>query len=416
MEKRVGFLEEKDFDKLMVSFLLAEPFFASIMRFVHKRCTFDPKMPTAAIAFEGDWFTLYWNVDFIAGLTKKQFFGLLQHECYHIIFRHLTTRMQEPRILWNIATDLAINSLIPRDELPEGALIPGFFLNELISEDMLQHTEREKNVSGFLAWLPKEKSAEWYMKEMQSHVEQENDLIRYFEGTDFGFDVHLFHEAIMTDTEREFIEAQLKKRIGDAAIRAERTNGWGSVSKELQKKILDSLNDAVNWKRALHYFCGTKQNARHSKTFRRIHRKYPYIHPGTKIKRTSNLVIYIDQSGSMKDSSLSAFFGSLHVLAREIGFVVYHFDSVVDEQSKYMWKKNQSYRHPMRTSAGGTSFQAVELHFRSISQQYDGYIIMTDGVAEKPETSVSKRAWVLLPGCSLDFTPDKRDVVINMTE
>ena len=70
----------------------------------------------------------------------------------------------------------------------------------------------------------------------------------------------------------------------------------------------------------------------------------------------------------------------------------------------------------MRTLTGGTCFQAVENHFHKISGEYDGYIVMTDGCAPKPTTSISKRAWVLLPGCELAFSPEQRDAVIIMKD
>ena len=144
----------------------------------------------------------------------------------------------------------------------------------------------------------------------------------------------------------------------------------------MKQQIFSACDDSVDWKKVLHYFCGTKQKSSKSRTFRRINRKYPYIHPGRKIKRTSNLAIYIDQSGSVSDSGISAFFDALNMLAKDVGFTVYHFDTEIDEQSKYSWRKNQKYQLPMRTLTGGTCFQAVENHFRKISVEYDGYIIM----------------------------------------
>ena len=89
---KLGILEQSDFNKLMVNFLLTEPFFASIMRLIRKRRTTDDSIPTAGVCVENGGFTMYWNPEFIGKLTKEQFFGLLKHECYHLIFKHVTTR------------------------------------------------------------------------------------------------------------------------------------------------------------------------------------------------------------------------------------------------------------------------------------------------------------------------------------
>lgn len=414
---KLGILEQSDFNKLMVNFLLTEPFFASIMRIIRKKRTTDGSIPTAGVCVENGGFSMYWNPEFIGKLTKEQFFGLLKHECYHLIFKHVTTRKQDPHLMWNIATDLAINSIIPVSQLPEGGLRPGQAFEDIGSIPDPKAAERAQKMSDFIVSLPLNKASEWYMQKLQEDPELQKEMEKHFQGEDCGFDIHMDGDGeAMSDSEREFIEGKLKQSIKEAADRAQKTNGWGSVSQDVKQQIFSSLDDSVDWKKALHYFCGTKQKSSKSRTFRRINRKYPYIHPGRKIKRTSNLAIYIDQSGSVSDSGIANFFDALNMLARDVGFTVYHFDTRVDENSRYSWRKNQKYQLPMRTLTGGTCFQAVERHFRKVAGEYDGYIVMTDGCAPKPDTSVSKRAWVLLPGCELAFTNEQRDAVIKMKD
>ena len=413
----LGILEQSDFNKLMVNFLLTEPFFASIMRLIKKKRVTDNSVPTAGVCVENGGFTMYWNPEFISKLNKEQFFGLLKHECYHLIFKHVTTRKQDPFLMWNIATDLAINSIIPVRELPEGGLRPGQPFKDISSIPDPKAAERAQKISDLIASLPLGKASEWYMQKLQEDPEMQKEMENHFEGEDCGFDMHMEGDGEdMSDSEREFVEGKLRQSIKEAADRAQKTNGWGSVSQDVKQQIFSSLDDSVDWKKALHYFCGTKQKSSKSRTFRRINRKYPYIHPGRKVKRTSNLAIYIDQSGSVSDSGIANFFDALNMLARDVGFTVYHFDTRVDEKSKYGWRKNQKYNLPMRTLTGGTCFQTVENHFKRRAGEYDGYIIMTDGCAPKPTTSVSKRAWVLLPGCELAFTNEQRDAVIKMKD
>ena len=108
------------------------------------------------------------------------------------------------------------------------------------------------------------------------------------------------------------------------------------------------------------------------------------------------------------------FSAALNKLARNVSFKVFHFDTIVDLKSEYSWKKGQRYNSPMRTLTGGTCFDCVEDHFRSRSKEFDGYIVMTDGMAPKPKTCISKRCWVLLPGYELHFTKEKRDSIVQM--
>ena len=107
----------------LIRLMWDEPFFACILRIVKKIRT--NKIPTAGVLAKDGEITMWWNPKFLAGLDPDKVKGLLKHEAYHLIFEHTTTRKHEPHIVWNYATDLAINSLINKDELPEGGLIPG---------------------------------------------------------------------------------------------------------------------------------------------------------------------------------------------------------------------------------------------------------------------------------------------------
>ncbi len=416
MEEKVqnlGEVTQKKFDSLMVSFLLSEPFFSSIMSHVRKVKTED--LPTAGVTVKDGAINLYWNPEFAAKLTRKTFFGLMKHECYHLIFKHVTARKQDPHILWNIATDLAINSIIPADELPEGGLIPGEPLlikdSSHMTEEMI---ERSKKMSDLIESFPKMKSSEWYMEMLLQDPEIEEAAKEIFEGNSAGFDVH-FDPDGLSESDKQIADAKIKDIVRKSADRAQKNNTWGSVSSEVKNQIVASLTDVVDWKKTLQYFCGTKQKANKSRTHRKINRKYPYIHPGRKVKHTSNLAIYIDQSGSVGDDGIASFFSALNQLARNVSFKVYHFDTRVDEESCYEWRKGKKYKLPMRTLSGGTNFDAVEDHFRKHSSKFDGYIVMTDGCAYKPKSCISKRCWVLLPGYELAFGSDKKDAVVKMS-
>ena len=56
-------------------------------------------------------------LDFVSNTTcTKKMFGLLKHECYHLIYQHVVLlESKNHTLMWNIATDLAINSTIPLD-------------------------------------------------------------------------------------------------------------------------------------------------------------------------------------------------------------------------------------------------------------------------------------------------------------
>ena len=116
-------IDNFDLTKHLVDFLWNEPFYSRILRSLNK--IESTMIPTAGVTSKDTDITLLWNREFMAGLSSKEVIGLLKHECLHLVFGHTTERRRDPHIIWNYATDLAINSTIPEKELPEGGLIPG---------------------------------------------------------------------------------------------------------------------------------------------------------------------------------------------------------------------------------------------------------------------------------------------------
>ena len=202
--------------------------------------------------------------------------------------------------------------------------------------------------------------------------------------------------------------------ISNASKEADRNNGWGSVSASVRRQIREMIKTNVDWRKVLQTFIGRSQRANKASTHRKINRKYPYIHPGRKTGHTSNLAVYIDQSGSISDADIAMFTSTLYDLSKKSTFTFYNFDTRVDEKSKKTWKKGKRRINIERTLSGGTCFRAVEDHFRDFKGNYDGYIVLTDGAAAKPPPCVKRRCWVILPSYKLAFDNDKIDTVVTM--
>ena len=398
-------------DPYLVKFLMSEPFFSTIIRHLGKVRT--EAISTAGVSVKDSALTLYWNPKFVASLKGKKVFGLLKHECYHLIFKHCTTRKQEPHQMWNLAADLAINSLIDEAELPEGGFIPGKALDLSKITDP-ERIKKWKEFSDLVASFPKNQAAEWYMEQLKKDpIAQE--LCKSPEIIEISFDDHGEWGENLSDEAKQILEGKVGDIIRKAMTKADSSNGWGSVSSSTRTMLRKMFSKSVNWKKVLQSFCGRRQRANKASTHRRLNRKYPYIHPGKHRSHTSNLVVYIDQSGSVSDEEVEVFFGALSELSKRVTFTVYNFDHSVDEKSKLIWRKRKRNIKAARTRCGGTCFESVETHYRGIAGEYDGYLILTDGMASKPSSCISQRCWVLLPGYNLYFNQDKRDTIVQMT-
>jgi predicted metal-dependent peptidase len=371
---------ENGFDlKLHLHRLLSdEPFFSAISRRVNKSASRG--LPTAGVTVDKDTlqFKMLYNPDFFKDMEENKIKGVLMHEFYHLIFKHVTSRKPEnvPHLVWNIAGDLAINSMIGADNLPEGCCIPG-----------------GKQFEDY----PMGKTAEFYL-EMMKDDEQFGDGNGGFKdldgesGSDFGnFDDHSGWDEL-TDDERQMVEERAKDIMEKAAKEANNSGrGWGSVSSGIKKEIMERLKTRVDWKKVLRAFIGAAQRADKSNTMRRINRRFPYIHAGRKVNRVANIAISIDQSGSVSDAELNAFFNELNKLSELATFTVIPFDTKVAEDKVYTWRKGEK-RKWERVMYGGTCFNAPTEYVNK--GNYDGHIVLTDLQAPKPKPSRCRRMWM----------------------
>ena len=395
-------------DTHLVKLMWDEPFFSHVLRSVSKIRT--ESIPTAGVlAKDGD-VKMWWNPKFLAGLTPKQVKGLLKHECYHLIFEHTTTRRHDPHRVWNYGTDLAINSLIPEDELPEGGLIPGVPFKELSAEDKQKMGEervrRYETLSDLIASFPKEEASEWYFARLMEN-EDAKDAIenKPVEGEDGEagegqgpgvpgtMDDHEGWDDL-TEAERELVKGKVRQAVEEAVKECDKKGNWGSVGANTRGKIREMISKEIPWQSILRNFVGMSRRANRHSNVRRLNRKYTGIHPGVQRGYTSSIAVYIDQSGSVTEPELELLFGELRSLAKHTEFVCFHFDTEVDEDSEMTWRSGKT-PAAHRTRCGGTDFSAPTVHANKNKHRFDGYLILTDGYASDPGPSRLRRGWVI---------------------
>lgn len=407
-------------DPHLISLMWDEPFFSKVLRTVTKIRT--EAIPTAGVlAKDGD-IKMWWNAKFLAGLTTKQIKGLLKHECYHLIFEHTTTRRHDPHLVWNYATDLAINSMIPEEELPNGGLIPGKAFDELKPEQIEKMGEERyakfQALSALIESFPKGESSEWYFARLMENEDAKEALTNPGEGDGEGmpggFDDHGGWDDL-SDEDRELIKGKVKDAVKQAVKECDNTGQWGSVSQEHRGVIRELITNEIPWQSVLKQFCGMSRRADRTSNIRRLNRKYAGIHPGTYRNYTSSIAVYVDQSGSVGDEDLALLFGELKSLAKRTEFTLFNFDTEVDESSERTWRGNRS-PGIARTRYGGTDFKAPTEHANKNRHRFDGYLILTDGEAPDPGPTRLKRGWVVTPGRNMYFDVSKRDFVIKMKE
>ena len=68
--EEVELMSKERFDKIMLKFLIDEPFFSDIMRHIRKEMT--NIIPTAGVMCKDDNIVMYWNPKFVASPSKTR--------------------------------------------------------------------------------------------------------------------------------------------------------------------------------------------------------------------------------------------------------------------------------------------------------------------------------------------------------
>jgi predicted metal-dependent peptidase len=373
--------------------LCDEPFFAALSRRVDKRPT--KTIPTAGVHVnpKTERFEMLYNPEFFESLTDVEKSDVLKHEFYHLVFMHVTARKPDGTNakIWNFATDLAINSHL--HNLPEGCLMPGVapfedYESGLSAEAYLELLKNDENFDPESG-----ETGETGESGESGNGENESGNGENESGGCEGngqFDSHEGWDEV-SGASAEIAKERLKGDIRKAATEASQSSNWGSVSSEVRRDIMDRITTKVDWRKVLRYFIKTSQRAAKKSSMKRINRRYPYIHPGRKTSRTAHIAVSIDQSGSVSDSMLNAFFSELSKLAKYAEFTVIPFDDEVFEAKVYAWKKGES-RKWERVMCGGTDFDAPTDYVNARS--FDGHIVLTDLCAPKPKASKCQRMWM----------------------
>jgi len=411
---------EFDLDNHLVALLFKEPFYADIIRSLHKEMT--EKISTAGVLFKDDIMRLWWNPLFMAAYHPDVVRGILKHEALHLALEHTTTRRYEPHMWWNWACDLAINSTLTEEEMPPCGLRPGkkFKIPQDFAEWTQEQQARHLKLSALIESFPLHlASEEYFARLLESEVVQEMiEEAKKGKGEPGdgqpgmgGMDDHSGWDEL-SDEEREYVAGKVRQSVKEAMEKADAKNSWGSVPAGMREEIRKKVHGEIDWRSVLKQFVGATHRADRTSSVFRLNKKYPGIHPGFSREYTPRIHVYMDQSGSVSDGEIELFFGELSALSTRAQFTLFYFDTEVDEENKLEWRKG-TFPKALRTRCGGTDFDAPTRH--AAKTKPEGYIILTDGGAPKPEHSRIRRAWVLCPNQELAFgTPDSRDVLVKM--
>jgi predicted metal-dependent peptidase len=403
-------------DGAFTAILMLEPVLSCIASEMH--VVYTDSIPTAGVSRKGRQLFLWVNPVFVLENMRKdpteRHFAAIElgkHEVYHVLFEHLGgKRFSYTNDGWlhrmrNIAQDLAINSLLKRENFGKGWFYPGMDIGLA-------------TVGGNVplqAWFKEVKlglSSEAYLAELIQLVKACDPLS--LKGTMFDPDFDLegdYHDIEDEGSSEEgiILRERLRRRLFEGVEEARRTKRWGSIPVEMQAWLESCVSKEVDWASILNNFVGRISTKARTGQLMRTHRHSValgrWVKPGTQTKETARIFLFVDESGSMGNEDISKAISEAANAAKETEVILVPFDTEIHWGKREVIKRGRKPTY-QRVRCGGTDFQAV-CDFLQAPEAVgcQAAVIVTDGYAGKVE------GWPRLPILWLITDTGSTDVI-----
>ena len=378
----------KVIDSLLVYFTHDFPW-ASMVYYCMERIP-KPGIGTMGVSVKLDRLYLYYEPSFVLSLDRQEIGFVMIHEALHVMLHHCTKRGPHDKAFhskWNIAADLAINSLIPRSST---CVMPSH-KKDLLKKDGTPATKpdgsqvKKGERMGVLPVdhkLEDKRAMEWYFDALPEQPEGSGDGT----GETYG----------EMDSHGEWEPSELvDQEIRNVVERIEKNRQWGSLAGGVDDMIKAAQVSEVPWYKVLRHMLGDLMSKSKIKTSKRLNRRvqqYPF--KGEIKTGVDRKLVAFDTSGSVGGDELEKFLSEVNRLVEDEQPVdTICFDYVIQGKVQPFVRSKSKFNFKGR---GGTAFTPV-VEFAK-KNRYKHLIIFTDGQAEcPPHVPGLDILWILTP-------------------
>lgn len=327
---------ESDMLKARAQLLMDQPFFGTLALRL-KLVQDDDNCDTAAT----DGTRLVYNSKFIGKLDTVTRKGLIAHEVMHCVFNHMTRRQERDPKVWNVATDLAINThlLACGFVLPEGGLVDDQYI-DMTAEAIYNKIKDDPP-----------KPCPWGMV-LDAGVGQ----------------VQAGSNAAM--------ESEWQVAVTQAA---EVAKNAGKLPGSMENFIKDIVKPVVDWRTILWPFCTSLTNDDYS--WRKPNRAYisedEYL-PAMYNEAAGHIAVIIDSSGSCEDywQQFIGEMAAIHSELRPEQITILHVDTQV-AHTEYVMPDDEFPTTPIK-GGGGTAFKPAFDYINEYHPDVVAAVYLTD--------------------------------------
>jgi predicted metal-dependent peptidase len=295
--------------------------------------------------------------EFVSGLKDVELRFLVLHECYHKLYRHLTTwehLYREDPDLANQACDYVINCKITDDNRDGFAVMPSMGLLD-----------------------PKYRG--WDSAQVYKALKEDGD--GQGNSSQQGFDEHDWEGAQeLSDDEQRELARDLDEAIRQGALIA------GKIGSGGDRDLEELLKPQIDWREVLREFITATCTGSDYSTWRRPNRRYiaaGHYMPSGITEQVGELVVAIDTSGSIGSRELTQFLSEVKGVCDMVHperIRLLYWDTKVCADETYATdelEKLVSSTKPV--GGGGTDIDCVPEYITKHNIQAQAVIVLTDG-------------------------------------
>jgi predicted metal-dependent peptidase len=316
----------------------------------------------------------WYGEKFIETLNDPELRFLILHECYHKLYRHLTTWEHLHKInakVANQACDYVINLKLTDDNKEDGfAVMP--------KGGLLDERFRGMHAGEVFKILMQEQEEDDDDGEGDGQGEGEGG-----EGGDTsgGLDEHDWDGAQeLSDEEKKQLERDLDEAIRQGALLAGKTGSGGA------RELEELLKAKIDWREELREFVSEVCSGKDLSTWRRPNRRFiaDNVYMPSSISETmGELVIACDTSGSIGQRELTQFLSECKVIFESVRPSVVrllYWDTAVCGDERYEIEQLETILQSTKPKGGGgTEINCVTEYMKDKAINPQAVIVFTDG-------------------------------------
>lgn len=357
-----------DMRETLIRLLLEQPFYGHVAASLSIT---EGNAGTIAAAFDG-YPRITYNRAWLEAQPPDIAAGVLMHQLLHLMLLHPFRRNGREEALWAIACDMAVNEHIPPRMLAKDAVTVAALRREVAGlRDMAGAEE-------YYEAIKKRREA---FTLMQTEAGVKGVLS---DGREVSCDT-------IEESDDDCAFAQMKGLLSDKVrLASEEAECGAALSVQLDRAY---RSERLNWRSILKRFITGRGRLTTRKTYRRVSKRFDDF-PGNRRASGVDVLVAVDESGSIPPATFSAFYAevlSIHEITG-VSMMVTRFDTSCTKPVP-AWRFALD---PVRVKSGGTDFRPVFALADSL--RIPLLILFTDGDGPAPESANQKTLWVLTPG------------------